>query len=621
YCAWYADYVAWQQSETVSLLKHLQLAKKSGAVEYVEYERQPEFIRGGTLYPYQMAGANWLWRKWNRRQSVILADEMGLGKTVQVIAFLLMIFHSTLPAQSSSESNLGTFPFLIVAPTTLISNWAQELRTWAPGLVVAQLSGRAADREVELEHTIFRHTPGSKRRDLRCHVVLASYEAVANQVGIRELTTGIAWQAIVYDEGHRLKNDQAKTYKALSVFNTRMRVVLTGTPVQNDLRELSNILSFIDPDNRALLSQIEQLFEDGSPPRLARVHSLIAKYFLRRTKADVPCLVPAKHEVIVPVSMTRLQRELYRATLTKNVRLLQSIASALHRDHRPGSVERVGSKSLNNVLLEVRQIVSHPYLINNAEPKFDSKEETHAQLISAGGKLSFLHALLPELQRRGHRALVFTQFKRTLDVLEDYLAGEGIGCVRIDGDTPSRLRQTAVNQFNAPGSSLLVFLASTRTGGTGLNLTSADVVIIYDCDFNPQADIQAIARAHRIGQTKPVTVLKLVTENSAEERIVRRATRKLLLDHLVIGTMAAAEKSDAAQSPVAELSPADMEADLRCDARTLFDESAEVRDIVYDSPRVVALLDQCQAALAEEKRRLDASGPATKSPFGVARVW
>ncbi|KAJ1868788.1 hypothetical protein LPJ71_012249, partial [Coemansia sp. S17] len=175
--------------------------------------------------------------------------------------------------------------------------------------------------------------------------------------------------------------------------------------------------------------------------------------------------------------------------------------------------------------------------------------------------------------------------------------------------------------FNAPGSSLLVFLASTRTGGTGLNLTSADVVIIYDCDFNPQADIQAIARAHRIGQTKPVTVLKLVTENSAEERIVRRATRKLLLDHLVIGTMAAAEKSDAAQSPVAELSPADMEADLRCDARTLFDESAEVRDIVYDSPRVVALLDQCQAALAEEKRRLDASGPATKSPFGVARVW
>ncbi|KAJ2048039.1 hypothetical protein H4S04_004074 [Coemansia sp. S16] len=621
YCAWYADYVAWQQSETVSLLKHLQLAKKSGAAEHVEYERQPEFIRGGTLYPYQMAGANWLWRKWNRRQSVILADEMGLGKTVQVIAFLLMIFHSTLPAQSSSESNLGTFPFLIVAPTTLISNWAQELRTWAPGLVVAQLSGRAADREVELEHTIFRHTPGSKRRDLRCHVVLASYEAVANQVGIRELTTGIAWQAIVYDEGHRLKNDQAKTYKALSVFNTRMRVVLTGTPVQNDLRELSNILSFIDPDNRALLSQIEQLFEDGSPPRLARVHSLIAKYFLRRTKSDVPCLVPAKHEVIVPVSMTRLQRELYRATLTKNVRLLQSIASALHRDHRPGSVERVGSKSLNNVLLEVRQIVSHPYLINNAEPKFDSKEETHAQLISAGGKLSFLHALLPELQRRGHRALVFTQFKRTLDVLEDYLAGEGIGCVRIDGDTPSRLRQTAVNQFNAPGSSLLVFLASTRTGGTGLNLTSADVVIIYDCDFNPQADIQAIARAHRIGQTKPVTVLKLVTENSAEERIVRRATRKLLLDHLVIGTMAAAEKSDAAQPPVAELSPADMEADLRCDARTLFDESVEVRDIVYDSQRVVALLDQCQAALAEEKKRLDASGPATKSPFGVARVW
>ncbi|KAJ2870127.1 hypothetical protein GGH93_005806 [Coemansia aciculifera] len=623
YCAWHAEYVAWQQAETVSLLKHLQLAKKSASAEFAEYERQPEFIRGGTLYPYQMAGANWLWRKWHWRQSVVLADEMGLGKTVQVIAFLLMVFHSTLPAQSG-ESNLGTFPFLIVAPTTLISNWAQELRTWAPGLVVAQLSGRAADREIELEHTIFRHKSGSRRRDLRCHVVLASYEAVANQTGIRELTTGIAWQAIVYDEGHRLKNGQAKTYKALSVFNARMRVVLTGTPVQNDLRELSNILSFVDPANKELLAKIEELFADGSPPKLARVHSLIDKYFLRRTKSDVPCLVPAKHEVIVPVSMTRLQRELYRATLSKNVRLLQSIAEALHRDRPGGSGERVGSKSLNNVLLEVRQIVSHPYLVNNAEPKFDSHEETHAQLISACGKLSFLHALLPELRRRGHRALVFTQFKRTLDVLEDYLSGEGIGCVRIDGDTPTRLRQTAVNQFNAPGSPLLVFLASTRTGGTGLNLTSADVVIIYDCDFNPQADIQAIARAHRIGQPKPVTVLKLVTENSAEERIVRRATRKLLLDHLIMDNMApekAATAAPAAQAPEAVLPQAQMEADLRCDARTLFDEAAEVREIVYDSQRVAALLDQCQAALAEEKKRLETSDPATRSAFGVARVW
>ncbi|KAJ2829795.1 hypothetical protein GGI24_002060, partial [Coemansia furcata] len=620
YCAWQAEYVAWQQAESVSLLKHLKLAKSNELRPFYEYQQQPDFIRGGTLYPYQMEGANWLWHKWNLGQSVVLADEMGLGKTVQVISFLLMIYHSSLPAQSN-ESNRGTFPFLIVAPTTLISNWAQELRTWAPGLVVAQLSGRAADREIELEHTIFRRTSGAKHRDLRCHVVLASYEAVANQSGIRELTTGIDWQTIVYDEGHRLKNDQAKTYKALSVFSTRTRVVLTGTPLQNDLSELSNILSFIDPDNKDTLSKLKVLYRDGAPVDVARIHSLIYKYFLRRTKNDVPCLVPAKYEVIVPVSMTCLQRELYRATLSKNVRLLQSIAVALHRD-RPGGAERVGSKSLNNVLMEVRQIVSHPYLLANVEPKFDSEEEERTQLIAACGKLRFLHALLPELQRRGHRVLLFSQFKGALSILEEYLTGEGIGCVCIDGDTPSRLRQAAVNQFNAPGSPLLVFLASTRTGGTGLNLTSADVVIIYDCDFNPQADIQAIGRAHRIGQRKPVTVMKLVTENSAEERIVRRATRKLLLNHLVIDNLA---PETSAAVPAAVLPQAETEAALRCDARTLFDESAESQAeksaIVYDSQRVVALLDQCQVALAEEKERLEKIDSTTRSPFSVTRVW
>ncbi|KAJ1823678.1 hypothetical protein LPJ60_001357 [Coemansia sp. RSA 2675] len=620
YHAWHAEYVAWQQAENVSLQRQLQLAKKSRRAGVAEFKQQPEFIRGGTLYPYQLEGANWMWQKWNRQQSFVLADEMGLGKTVQVISFLLMIFHSTLPTPSS-DPNYGTFPFLIVVPSSLVSNWAQELRTWAPELVVAQLSGIAGDREIELEHSIFRRASGTKRRDLRCHVVLASYEAVGQQAGIRELTSCITWQVIVYDEGHRLRNSLTKTYKALSVFNARMRAVLTGTPMQNDLQELFNVLSFIDPDNKRMLDKLKDLLGDGSSADVASVGEPLTKYFLRRTKANVPCLVPAKHEVFVPVSMTCLQRELYRATLSKNVQLLQSIAVALHRDRQGGAGDRVGSKSLNNVLLEVRQIVSHPYLLDNVEPAFDSKEETQAQLIAAGGKLRFLHALLPELRRRGHRVLVFTQFKRTLDVLEDYLAGEGIGCVRIDGDTPPLLRQAVVNEFNEPGSPLLVFLASTRTGGTGLNLTSANVVIIYDCDFNPQADVQAIGRAHRIGQSKPVIVLKLVTENSAEERIVRRATNKLLLSQKIVGSLSGEKPAE----PVAAVPQIEMEADLRCDARTLFDEAAEShaddRAIVYDSKRVVALLDQCQAELAAEGARLAASGAASGSAAGVSRVW
>ncbi|KAJ2503271.1 hypothetical protein IWW47_002906, partial [Coemansia sp. RSA 2052] len=517
------------------------------------------------------------------------------------------------------------------------------LRAWAPRLVVAQLSGAADDRAVELEHVIFRQGT----RDLRCHVVLASYEAVARQAGLRELG-GVRWQAVVCDEGHRLKNDQAKAYRALAQLDARARVVLTGTLVQNDLRELAAVLSFVDPGAAARLGgrELERAFGGGEAAGVARVHALIRPYILRRTKADVPSLVPPKHEVLVPVSMTPLQRELCRATLAKSVRMLQSIASALHRNQNQNQnqikCDRVGSRSLTNVLMEVRMLASHPYNLPNVEPRFASPAESHAQMVAASGKLRLLHALLPELRRRGHRALVFAQFKRTLDILEDYLDAERIACARIDGDTPARLRQAAVDRFNAPGSPLLVFLLSTRTGGTGLNLTGADVVVVYDCDFNPQADIQAVARAHRIGQTRPVTVLKLVTENSAEERIVRRATRKLLIDHLVIGNLASSEVGDAGSSSAAAAAPAqqqqqldlpqaDIEAALRCDARSLFednDAAAEDRAIVYDQQRVSALLDQCQAALAEETRRLAEEGgsgarkaSASASAFGMARVW
>ncbi|KAJ2554622.1 hypothetical protein GGH95_005523, partial [Coemansia sp. RSA 1836] len=386
------------------------------AVAVEEYTHQPEFIRGGTLYAYQLAGANWLLRRWRGGASGVLADEMGLGKTVQAIAFLLMAFHSTLRGGSDSapdlngdsalDLNRGTFPFLVVAPTTLLANWAAELRAWAPRLVVAQLSGAADDRAVELEHVIFRQGT----RDLRCHVVLASYEAVARQAGLRELG-GVRWQAVVCDEGHRLKNDQAKAYRALAQLDARARVVLTGTLVQNDLRELAAVLSFVDPGAAVRLGgrELERAFGGGEAAGVARVHALIRPYILRRTKADVPSLVPPKHEVLVPVSMTPLQRELCRATLAKSVRMLQSIASALHRNQNQNQnqvkCDRVGSRSLTNVLMEVRMLASHPYNLPNVEPRFASPAESHAQMVAASGKLRLLHALLPELRRRGHRAL------------------------------------------------------------------------------------------------------------------------------------------------------------------------------------------------------------------------
>ncbi|KAJ2713358.1 hypothetical protein H4R19_002293, partial [Coemansia spiralis] len=658
YLSWYDAFVAWRNAEMVSLncQRGLPLGER-GDRRIVDFKQQPHFVEGGQLKDYQLEGANWLWRHWKEGKSAILADEMGMGKTIQLIAFLLMVYHSTVPDRYKgadvTASNTGVFPFLVVVPTTLVANWAREFSTWAPSLVVAQLSGQAANRDLQLEHTLF-HKSGAGKRDLRCHVVLTSYEAISSAAGSAAmLAANIHWQVVVVDEGHRLKNDQTKTHQALLKFRTRQRVVLTGTPLQNHLRELFCIMAFIDEAHFGNADALAARFDANKASDIAAVKDLLRPYILRRTKKEHLSLMPPKFEVILPVSMTKLQRELYKATLARNVPLLRKISAVLNTgggDAQPdsesaeGDVEtRRGARqrtappavaprpkkpvmlSLNNLLMEVRRIVSHPYLVRNVEPEFPSEAEKHRRLIDSSGKLSLVHQLLPELKARGHRVLLFAQFKDTLDIFEDYLSGEGIGYERIDGDTPQQLRQVRVSAFNAPRSPALVFLSSTRTGGLGLNLTSADTVIIYDCDFNPQVDIQAMARAHRIGQTKPVSVFKLVTSDSAEERIVAMATRKLVLDHLVIQSM---------DSPVApadeEAQPGDIEQALRHGASQLFgadsEERAQATSIKYDRARIVALLDEFQRELDAEVERAAstakrAADPAKNQASDFARVW
>ncbi|KAJ1999274.1 hypothetical protein GGI04_004634, partial [Coemansia thaxteri] len=633
---WAAAYDAWRLAETVSLRARKQHARAAH--------------EDSTARRELAAAALGAARAADRRGAVGETVVRSQGPGREVIAFLLMVYHSTIPAglardaAAAAASNRGTFPFLVVVPASLVANWAAEFRAWAPALAVAQLSARAADRRVEVGETVFRSQ--GTRRDVRCHVVLASYEAVAlADAETAAAVRGVTWQTVVVDEGHRLKNDATKTYRALAAVRARQRVLLTGTPLQNDLRELGSVLGFVDPPRAATLREATADAAGvlrGDAAEVARVHALIRPYFLRRTKADVPRLVPPKHEVILPVSLSRLQRELYRATLARNVRLLQGISDALHGS---GGESPIGSgdqpirlparRSLGNILMEVRQIVSHPYVLPHVEPAAASAGEAHARLVAAGGKLQALHALLPEVLRRGHRVLVFAQFKRTLDILEDYLAGEGTACERIDGDTPALARQLSVDRFNAPASAIPVFLSSTRTGGLGLNLVGADVVVIYDCDFNPQADLQAVARAHRIGQRRPVTVFKLVAAGAAEEKIVKAATRKLLLDHVVIGGLSA-EAPSGGEQPTPQ-DTARFESCLREDALALFDAAAEERAesqaIVYDRARVAALLDQCEQALAAAEAEQGAADEALKQtttkkktadsarPLDFARVW
>ncbi|KAJ2799611.1 hypothetical protein H4R20_004369, partial [Coemansia guatemalensis] len=604
YAPWHAAFVAWRRAESVSAAKQQRLAAppREGAREHTQ---QPDYVAGGQLKDYQLVGAQWLWQRWQAGSGAVLADEMGMGKTIQTIAFLQMAYHSTLDAacdadaDAAAASNRGVFPFLVVAPTTLVGNWAREFATWAPELVVAQLSGRAACRTEQLAHTVFRREPGG-RRDLKCHVVLTSYEAACNAEAAAALA-GVRWQALVVDEGHRLKNDAARTFQSLRRFGARQRVVLTGTPVQNCLRELFSVLAFIEP-KKFNAAALEEKYGAAQAADVAAVRALVRPLLLRRTKRDQPLLVPPKCEAILPVTMTRLQRELYRATLTRNAQLLRGIAAAM----QAGAEEprAVRAAPLRNVLMEVRRILSHPYLLRNVEPAGLAPREQHLRLIDASAKLQLLHVLLPELFARGHRLLLFAQFKDTLDILEDYLDGEDISYERIDGDTSAADRQTAVAAFSRTDGAP-VFLATTRTGGVGLNLTAADTVIIYDCDFNPQADLQAMARAHRIGQKRPVRVFKLVTRDSAEERILRKATRKLELDHQII------QRIDEPVLPGEEDdsgAPGDVERALRHGADLLFgdraEERAEERAIRYDRQRVVELLDECAGELEEKAQRL-----------------
>ncbi|KAJ2636426.1 hypothetical protein GGF40_003008 [Coemansia sp. RSA 1286] len=674
YEKWFELLRVWKQSESVSLNAHMRMrhrlrATLSAIGHFKEVSKQPAYLKGGQMYGYQLDGANWLYYQWWQGKSAILADDPGLGKTIQTIAFISIIYHLTLPKGTNPEkavaANEGTFPFLIVVPTTLIDNWVSEFRKWAPFLSVATLSGSSKNRDVQLETTVMRNN------DLKCHVLIASYETISKAPVLAKFSAlKIHWEVIVYDEGHRLKNDQTKTYKALAKLRSRQRVILTGTPLQNDVRELFNVVGFVDPTARAEFQFLESSFDVNQSQTVDSVRKKLREYMLRRSKNDVELLIPPKHELILPVSMSSLQRNLYKATLTKNVRLLESISSVLHQSSRkpnggssdsdsalskslgtfqdprsraignalagrPAAAKpkpvRIGS--LQNILMEVRRIISHPYSIAGVEPEFDTKEETLRNLVSSCGKLQLLHELIPELRTRGHRILIFSQFKATLACLERYLEAEDIGYVYIDGETPQATRQQQVDRFNSPDSKMLIFLSTTRTGGLGLNLTTADVVIIYDCDFNPHADMQAMARAHRIGQRKPVLVFKLVTENSVEERIVKASTRKLALNHILIEQMGDECDSDSKKGDEERKESEIMQA-LKKDAVSLLsdkssDIAAESKAIKYDHARVSKLLDQCMEALKKDEaqqkllcqEQKNSGSVENSAAFNFARIW
>ena len=559
----------------------LQVRKQNFETSLV-MKKQPEILTGGEMMGYQMDGLNWLYYQWYKQQNAILADEMGLGKTIQVIGFL-----ATLKQVHSC------WPFLVVVPNSTCPNWRREIKQWAPSLRVVTYFGAAEARKLTYRYELFHE--GTK--DLNCHVVVTSYDT-AQDDEFRKIFRGVHWAGMVVDEGQRLKNDKNLLYAALNALKPPFKLLLTGTPLQNNARELFNLLQFLDP--RINAEEMDEKYATLTKENITELHEKLREFFLRRTKAEVLKFLPSMAQIILPVSMTSLQKKLYKSTLAKNPELIRSIMGASKKSL--GKTERT---SLNNILMQLRKCLCHPFVYSQEiEERTSNPATAHRNLVEASSKLQLLEIMLPKLKERGHRVLIFSQFLNMLDMIEDFLDGLGLFYQRLDGNISSLQKQKRIDEFNAPDSPLFAFLLSTRAGGVGINLATADTVIILDPDFNPHQDIQALSRAHRIGQRKKVLVFQLTTRASAEEKILQIGKKKMALDHVLIEQMDA--EDDAGM---------DLESILRHGTEALFkdDESENIR---YDSASVDKLLDRSQI----EDTQTDKDNSA-ESQFSYARVW
>ncbi|XP_053789346.1 chromodomain-helicase-DNA-binding protein 1-like isoform X1 [Vidua chalybeata] len=502
------EYFSRNQSKTTPF-KDCKILKQRP--RFVALKKQPSYIGGHEgleLRDYQLNGLNWLAHSWCKGNSCILADEMGLGKTIQTISFLNYLFH---------EHQLYG-PFLLVVPLSTLTSWQREIQTWAPQMNAVVYLGDITSRNMIRTHE-WMH-PQTKR--LKFNILLTTYEILLKD---KSFLGGLNWVFIGVDEAHRLKNDDSLLYKTLIDFKSNHRLLITGTPLQNSLKELWSLLHFIMPEKFSSWEDFEEEHGKGREFGYASLHKELEPFLLRRVKKDVEKSLPAKVEQILRMEMSALQKQYYKWILTRNYKALSK-----------GS--KGSTSGFLNIMMELKKCCNHCYLIKPPDDnEFYNKQEALQHLIRSSGKLILLDKLLIRLRERGNRVLIFSQMVRMLDILAEYLKYRQFPFQRLDGSIKGELRKQALDHFNAEGSEDFCFLLSTRAGGLGINLASADTVVIFDSDWNPQNDLQAQARAHRIGQKKQVNIYRLVTKASVEEDILERAKKKMVLDHLVIQRM------------------------------------------------------------------------------------
>ncbi|KAJ3183529.1 hypothetical protein HDU87_006854 [Geranomyces variabilis] len=482
-----------------------------------EVTEQSSLLVGGKLKDYQVKGLQWMVSLYNNRLNGILADEMGLGKTIQTISLITYLM----------EKKKQNGPYLVIVPLSTITNWDLEFDRWAPSVKKIVFKGSPPER--------MRMRPHIKSGNF--NVVITTYEYVINE---KALLSKMKWVYMIIDEGHRMKNNKSKlSITLMQHYNTRYRVILTGTPLQNNLPELWALLNFILPMIFNSVETFDEWFnhpfakeggkdnevnsrlnEEESLLIIRGLHKVLRPFLLRRLKKDVESELPDKVETVIKCSMSALQYRLYEQIRNKK--------SSFSSDGQKRS------KALNNLVMQFRKVCNHPYVFAEVEESLNPHGITDDNLWRVAGKFELLDRVLPKYKAAGHRILMFFQMTQVMDIMEDYLRFKSHHFLRLDGHTKAEDRTVMLKMFNGKEDPPFIFLLSTRAGGLGLNLQTADTVIIFDSDWNPHQDLQAQDRAHRIGQTKEVRILRLITARSVEETILARAQYKLDMDGKVI---------------------------------------------------------------------------------------
>lgn len=482
-----------------------------------EVNKQPSILVGGTLKEYQLKGLQWMISLYNNNLNGILADEMGLGKTIQTISLITYLI----------EMKKQNGPFLVIVPLSTLTNWNLEFEKWAPSISRIVYKGPPNARKTQQQQIRYGNF----------QVLLTTYEYIIKD---RPVLSKIKWIHMIIDEGHRMKNSQSKLSATLTqYYSTRYRLILTGTPLQNNLPELWSLLNFVLPTIFKSVKSFDEWFntpfantggqdkmeltEEEQILVIRRLHKVLRPFLLRRLKKDVEKDLPDKTEKVIKCKFSALQARVYKQMVTYNKLVVAD-----------GKGGKTGARGLSNMIMQLRKLCNHPFVFDDIENQMNPTNTSNDLLWRTSGKFELLDRILPKYQKTGHRVLMFFQMTAIMDIMEDFLRYRGVQYLRLDGTTKSDDRSDLLREFNAPDSPYFMFLLSTRAGGLGLNLQTADTVIIYDSDWNPHQDLQAQDRAHRIGQKNEVRILRLISSNSVEEKILERAKFKLDMDGKVI---------------------------------------------------------------------------------------